>query len=505
VAEASTPRTARSGRDVRYAAAALASWTALTAGALFAERERATAAVYDAAEVQASALAEFLVYFRGWNASHGGVWVPVTETLQPSPYLNHVADREAVTTSGRRLTLMNPAWMTREVLEIANRGMQALGHVTSLHPMRPENGPDPWEREALLRLEAGAPRVTELVVGADGERLRFMSPLRVEERCQGCHAAQGQKVGELRGGIAVSVPIAPLRAIGANDLRRQLVIHGIIWLIGVAGILIALADHRRRSAAEAAAARRQAEAEASLVAGRRLEAVGRLSAGVAHDFNNQLAPILTVSGVVRDELPAGSPLREDLEEIRGAALKARDLVRALQTLSRKNGAHAERIPLGRLVAEGEPLLRSFAGTRLAFVLRVAREVPAVLADRPLVELALANLLVNAREGGVVGKAIGMDVGAIDVSPAEAERLRVRAGRHASVVVSEAGVSSTLVADLAAFAPVQGSVADPGGAGVGMPTINGIVAQYGGGVVVRAVPEAGWVVRLLLPEAPPEAG
>jgi K+-sensing histidine kinase KdpD len=230
--------------------------------------------------------------------------------------------------------------------------------------------------------------------------------------------------------------------------------------------------------------------------------VGRLSAGVAHDFNNLLAPILTVAGVVRDELPADSPLRADLEDIRGAAAKARDLVRTLQTLSRKAGAQLERIPLGIIVAESEEFLRRFAGTRFGFVLRLAEGVPIVLADRPLIELALANLVVNAREGAVRGKVIGMDVAALVVSAADAARLNVRAGRHAAVTVAEAGVPSGLLAGIDGFGSVQSaSSADPGGAGVGMPTVNGIAAQYGGGVFAREAPGAGWVVRLLLPEAP----
>lgn len=486
----------REDRGTRYALLAMAAWTGLTALAVAAEMGRARAAVRDAAEVQARQAFEILRVARRWNASHGGVFVPVTPTLRPNPWLSHVPDREARTAAGRELTLMNPAWMTRQVLELVNQELDVTGHITSLRPIRPENAPDAWERRALERLEAGAPDHSELVGLPMEERLRFMGKLVVGEDCLGCHRAQGYRVGDVRGGISVSVPLAPLLAVGARDTRRQLAVHGSIWILGMAGVLVALRNHRRRAAAEGAAEARKVEAEAELAAARRLEAVGRLSAGLAHDFNNLLAPVLTVSGLVRDELPAGSPLREDLQDIHSAAQKARELVRGLQTLSRKNGARLELVPLGDLATESEELLRRFAGSRFAFELRVADGVPSVMADRPLLELALANLVVNAREGAVRGKVIAMEIGAARLSPEEGARLNVRAGLHAEVTVAEGGA---FPAPASGFEPLQGAVAaDPGGAGFGLPTVHGIVAQYGGGVLVREAPGAGWFVRLLLP-------
>ncbi|HSN15640.1 MAG TPA: DUF3365 domain-containing protein [Anaeromyxobacteraceae bacterium] len=495
----------RADRAVRYAAYSLVGWTALTAVALLLEVGRGEAVVHDAAELEAQLSYQILRIARRWNAGHGGVFVPVSEAIRPNPHLAHVPDREARTAAGRELTLMNPAWMTREIFDLTNAERGLRGHITSLRPLRPENAPDPWERRALQRLEAGDASFSELVDVGGEERLRFMGRLTVEETSLRCHGAQGYREGDVRGGIAVSVPVAPLEALGARDNRRQALVHGSIWLLGVIGILFALADHRRRASGEAAAEQRKQDAEAQLAAARRLEAVGRLSAGLAHDLNNLLAPILTVSGVVKEELPAGSPLREDLDEIRDAARKARDLIRSLQTLSRKNGATLERIHVAEIASEGAALLRSFAGTRLGFALEVEEGVPVVLADRPLLELALANLVVNAREGAVSGREVRMSVGAVDVSQADAGKLQVRSGRHAAVTVAGAGVDPSLLDGIGGFSTVQGAAdADPGGAGFGLPTINGIAAQYGGGVLVREAAAAGWIVRLLLPAAPPDA-
>lgn len=275
----------------------------------------------------------------------------------------------------------------------------------------------------------------------------------------------------------------------------HLVAHGSLWFLGMVGGFVVLRDHRRRSAAELESSRRQGEAGTALAAARRLEAVGRLSSGVAHDLNNLLAPILSVSSLVRDELPPDSPLRADLDDIRGAALKARDLVRALQTFSRDSGIQLQRVDLAAVMAESDELLRRFAGAHLALTLRVTSTMPEVLADRPLLELVLANLAVKAREGAVVGREVVMEAGSIVVSDDEAARLHVRSGLHAAVTMAER--AAALSQGTEGYVPFEA-----GGAGLGTAAINGIAAQYGGAVVARAAPGLGWIVRLLLPAAPP---
>ena len=156
-----------------------------------------------------SAFNKDLVY-RRWAAGHGGVYVPATEDTPPNPYLAHIKERDLVTPSGRQLTLVNPAYMTRQVHELALEQYGIRGHITSLNPLRPENTPDPWEAEALRMLEKGAEEEVISREEIEGEPfLRLMRPLMTEEECLKCHAGQGYKLGELRGGISVSIPLAP--------------------------------------------------------------------------------------------------------------------------------------------------------------------------------------------------------------------------------------------------------------------------------------------------------
>ncbi len=93
------------------------------------------------------------VLFRLWSAKHGGVYVPVSKETPPNPYLD-VPNRD-VTINNRPYTLVNPAYMTRQIYELAKNHLEIQGHITSLNPIRPDNEADQWEKKALLSFESG--------------------------------------------------------------------------------------------------------------------------------------------------------------------------------------------------------------------------------------------------------------------------------------------------------------------------------------------------------------
>jgi two-component system NtrC family sensor kinase len=178
-----------------------------------------------------------IVATRAWVSSHGGVYVPVTDTVRPNPYLA-VPDRDVRTTDGRELTKVNPAYMTRLVGEIlAGEGYTV--HITSLKTLRPGNAPDDWERAALQRFEKGSALEYSLT-GPPGNRMfRYMEPLKTEATCLRCHASQGYGVGDVRGGIGIAFPYAPFeKSIRAADLRA-ISRHG-AFLAGALAILFFL-------------------------------------------------------------------------------------------------------------------------------------------------------------------------------------------------------------------------------------------------------------------------
>lgn len=112
------------------------------------------------AESEANAAFHKDVTYRLWAAMQGGVYVSPSENTPPNPYLKHIPQRDVETTDGAKLTLVNPAYMTRQVHELGKDKYGLRGHITSLEPMRPENAPDEWEARALRSFAAGSQKET---------------------------------------------------------------------------------------------------------------------------------------------------------------------------------------------------------------------------------------------------------------------------------------------------------------------------------------------------------
>ncbi len=180
-------------------------------------------------------LAKDMVY-RRWAAKHGGVYVPVTEDTPPNPYLSDIEERDITTPSGRQLTLMNPAYMSRQVFALGAEQYGLRGHITSLNPLRPQNAPDSWEQEMLKGFEKNPVEVASLEKQDGQTYMRLMKPFVVEQPCLKCHASQGYNVGDIRGGITVSVPMEPVWAIANVELKNIVIGYSLLWFLGLIGI-----------------------------------------------------------------------------------------------------------------------------------------------------------------------------------------------------------------------------------------------------------------------------
>ncbi len=195
---------------------------------------------------------------RLWATSHGGVYVPVDENTPPNPYLTDIPERDIVTPSGRPLTLMNPAYMLRQTMTFFAELYGIRGRITSLHPLNPENAPDAWEEAALHRFNAGE-RLASAVEDIDGTpHFRLFRAMIMEPGCVKCHLASGVKVGGVRGGIGVAVPMAPFIHLMNEEINSEFVVHGLLWIGGLLGIGVAgrrqkrLAEQRDLAQAEVA-------------------------------------------------------------------------------------------------------------------------------------------------------------------------------------------------------------------------------------------------------------
>ncbi|MES9969223.1 MAG: EAL domain-containing protein, partial [Candidatus Thiodiazotropha sp.] len=166
----------------------------------------------------------------------GGVYVPVSEHTQPNPYLAHIPERDLVTPSGRELTLMNPAYMLRQMMEDYNEHYGVKGKITSLNPINPINVPDAWEIEALKGFEAGEAERMDVKKINGHPYLRLMRPMIMKQGCVKCHSEHGYEVGDVRGGVGVSVPLAGYLEV-TNEHKQSLFFGlSLIWLVGLLGI-----------------------------------------------------------------------------------------------------------------------------------------------------------------------------------------------------------------------------------------------------------------------------
>jgi two-component system, chemotaxis family, sensor kinase Cph1 len=220
----------------RYIKFLVVLWTILIAASLSWSIFRLKKETLALASIQADiTLAEDKLY-RRWNAMHGGVYVPITKETQPNPYLSDVADRDITTLTGKHLTLINPAYMTRQVHDLMGGYHNDRGHITSLHPIRSENAPDAWEAGALRTFEEGKRKVSSISHIKGEEFFRSMTPLTTEKQCLKCHAKQGYHEGDIRGGISVSIPMEPFRAIENRHIFTFSGVHILLWAAGLVGI-----------------------------------------------------------------------------------------------------------------------------------------------------------------------------------------------------------------------------------------------------------------------------
>lgn len=234
------PMLSRLARLRRYALLLALLWTVSVVSLLQLSVEHEHKLTQVAAMREARAYFEKDIAFRSWATSHGGVYVPVDERTQPNPYLSDIPERDIETPSGVELTLMNPAYMIRQMNEEHIGEYGVTSHITSLNLMRPENAPDEWEYAALLAFEEGETEISQFT-DIDGEPyLRLMQPIFITEGCLKCHGSLGYKVGDVRGGVGVALPMDDLLARKQDALVNEFLVTGISWVLGLIGMSLIL-------------------------------------------------------------------------------------------------------------------------------------------------------------------------------------------------------------------------------------------------------------------------
>lgn len=185
--------------------------------------------------------------YRLWASQKGGIYVSPSQRTQPSPYLAHLPDRDLIANDGRQLTLMNPNFMMREIMEDYAELYGIKGRIVGIVTLNPKNRADPWEEQAIRAFSAGTAKEMIEESEIDGKPyLRMIRPMIMTPDCMKCHGHLGFKVGDVRGAVGVSVPLDEFLQQSRTSAINLSITHGGIWLIGLTGIAFTARRSRQR-------------------------------------------------------------------------------------------------------------------------------------------------------------------------------------------------------------------------------------------------------------------
>ncbi len=256
--------------------------------------------------------------------------------------------------------------------------------------------------------------------------------------------------------------------------------HGVRWL----GVGVDITDRR--------------SLEAQLRQAQKMDAVGQLAGGVAHDFNNILTAMLGFSELVLRTFDPEDPRRNDMGEIINAGRRAAMLTRQLLTFSRKQVVQPTAVDLNAVVEGMRSMLSRLMGGQLVFVTHLDPNICAVRADPGQLEQVLMNLVVNARDAMPAGGRISVVTQNVRLDEMFLTDGEIPAGAYVLLAVSDNGIGMDVATKQRVFEPFFTTKAPGKGTGLGLPTVSGIVKESGGYISVFTEPGKGSTFKVFLP-------
>jgi len=482
------------------------------------------------------------ILYRRWNAEHGGVYARIDDKTPPNPYLEQlgIPDQNIATPAGVMLTLINPSYMTRQVYELVSQEYAIIGHMASLKPIRPGNLADEWETRALRLLSTGQKEVSEFVE-ADGKRVfRFMRPFYTEESCLRCHIQQGYQVGDVQGGLGITVATEPFQALINDHILKIWLVHLVLGALGLVGVWVGFSGLKKRIIErdqaedglrnaydeiekrvaerthelgeanlllkEEISNRQQITEEKERLEGQlrqvhKMEAIGTLAGGIAHDFNNMLTPIIGYGQMLADNLPVGGLDAENAAQIVKAGNRAKDLVRQILTFSRDSSNKLFPFEIHLEIKEALKFIRASLPASIEIKQNIDTQCGSVLADPTQIHQIVMNLCTNGYHamrddgGGVLEVSLSkVDLGYDDFWM----KLRLAPGSYLKLEVSDTGHGMEQWVMDKIFDPYFTTKGQGDGTGLGLSVVHGIVKSLGGHIMVNSEKGKGATFKVYLP-------
>jgi len=244
----------------------------------------------------------------------------------------------------------------------------------------------------------------------------------------------------------------------------------------------------------------QASLKEQLQQAQRLESVGRLAGGVAHDFNNMLSVILGYGEILLQQLRPGDPMRDDVKEIVEAGKRSTALTRQLLAFSRKQTLQPEVLNLNDVVRNLEKMLRRLIGENIELETALSDEIGRVMADPSQIEQVIMNLSVNARDAMPEGGRLLFETANVELDETYAKNhAGVNPGKHVMLAVTDTGCGMDKETLSKIFEPFFSTKEKGIGTGLGLATVYGIVKQSGGNIWAYSEPGRGTTFKIYLPQ------
>jgi PAS domain S-box-containing protein len=242
------------------------------------------------------------------------------------------------------------------------------------------------------------------------------------------------------------------------------------------------------------------ELESQLRQSQKMEAVGQLAGGVAHDFNNLITVMLNFGRFVQEDLGPDHKSAQDLEEVLMAAERASALTRQLLALSRRHVFQPQLLDLNEVVAGMEKMLGRLIGEDLDLATVLAARTPRIFADQGSVEQVLLNLVVNGRDAMPEGGKMTVETGDALIEPLNRGVLGARPGPYVMLAVTDTGTGMSPETQARIFEPFFTTKSEGRGTGLGLSTVHSIVKQAGGDMHVYSSPGRGTTFKVYFPRA-----